>query len=120
MRVVGFHTVAVLYLHKPAVTLLQLREHHDAIGRGANRRTGGSADIYALMECAFTGKGVSALAERSVQSAIHWPDAGLKGCDGSEVISSVTVSGLQTMTDFLKKSKSLPALPIKVLPAPVH
>jgi hypothetical protein len=43
-----------------------------------------------------------------------------KGCDGSEVISSVTVSGLQTMTDFLKKSKSLPALPIKVLPAPVH
>jgi hypothetical protein len=51
------------------------------------------------------------------------PSWSAAGCNGSEVISSVTAKGdnsLQTITDYLKDNKHLPALPIKVLPPPVH
>jgi hypothetical protein len=42
------------------------------------------------------------------------PSWSAAGCNGSEVISSVTATGensLETMTDYLKNNKHLPALP---------
>jgi hypothetical protein len=62
----------------------------------------------------------SAQAQPYVYVTPSWSAA---GCNGSEVISSVTANGdnsLQTITDYLKDNKHLPALPIKVLPPPVH